>query len=179
MSYTPTNWSTGDIVTAEKLNKLEQGIVSAENSIAEVLENLPQNDAQPDNGTLIVTFAPDVANPNNQNYYRYLCYADATYEEIATAIANKRPVDFYVQAFSISGDAETGELSYNLGCVEKCNYAWNANGTSYVFSYTAPVEESVCYIQNTRMTYEIYKDDTYNKLYIDPFKVIPVTQQEI
>ena len=26
MSYTPTNWKSGDIVSAEKLNKLEQGL---------------------------------------------------------------------------------------------------------------------------------------------------------
>lgn len=26
MSYEPTNWQTGDIITAEKLNKLEQGV---------------------------------------------------------------------------------------------------------------------------------------------------------
>lgn len=29
MSYTPTVWATGDVVTAEKLNKLEQGVASA------------------------------------------------------------------------------------------------------------------------------------------------------
>ena len=29
MSYTPTNWQTGDTVTAEKLNKMEQGIQTA------------------------------------------------------------------------------------------------------------------------------------------------------
>lgn len=28
MAYTPTEWKTGDIVTAEKLNKLENGIMS-------------------------------------------------------------------------------------------------------------------------------------------------------
>lgn len=28
MSYEPTNWQTGDIITAEKLNKLEQGVSS-------------------------------------------------------------------------------------------------------------------------------------------------------
>lgn len=28
MSYTPTNWQTGDTVTAERLNKMEQGIAS-------------------------------------------------------------------------------------------------------------------------------------------------------
>lgn len=29
MSYTPNNWQTGDIITAEKLNNMEQGISSA------------------------------------------------------------------------------------------------------------------------------------------------------
>lgn len=29
MSYTPTNWKTGDIVTSEKLNKLENGVADA------------------------------------------------------------------------------------------------------------------------------------------------------
>lgn len=26
MSYTPTKWNNGDVITAEKLNKLEQGV---------------------------------------------------------------------------------------------------------------------------------------------------------
>lgn len=29
MSYTPTNWVTGDTVTATKMNKLEQGVANA------------------------------------------------------------------------------------------------------------------------------------------------------
>lgn len=29
MAYTPTNWATGDTVTATKLNKLEQGVANA------------------------------------------------------------------------------------------------------------------------------------------------------
>lgn len=29
MSYTPTTWQTGDIVTSEKLNKLENGVANA------------------------------------------------------------------------------------------------------------------------------------------------------
>lgn len=29
MAYTPTQWETGDIITAEKLNKAEQGIAAA------------------------------------------------------------------------------------------------------------------------------------------------------
>ena len=26
MAYTPTTWKTGDLITAEKMNKLEQGV---------------------------------------------------------------------------------------------------------------------------------------------------------
>lgn len=29
MSYEPTNWQTGDVVTSQKLNKLEQGVADA------------------------------------------------------------------------------------------------------------------------------------------------------
>lgn len=29
MSYTPTTWTTGDTITATKLNKLEQGVANA------------------------------------------------------------------------------------------------------------------------------------------------------
>lgn len=29
MSYTPTNWKSGDVVTSAKLNKLEQGVAGA------------------------------------------------------------------------------------------------------------------------------------------------------
>lgn len=28
MAYTPTNWANGDVITSEKLNKMEQGIAS-------------------------------------------------------------------------------------------------------------------------------------------------------
>ena len=30
MSYTPTDWKTGDVITADKLNNMEQGIVDSE-----------------------------------------------------------------------------------------------------------------------------------------------------
>lgn len=32
MSYTKTNWQTGDVITAEKLNKIENGVEAASNS---------------------------------------------------------------------------------------------------------------------------------------------------
>ena len=33
MAYTPTNWQDGDIITAAKLNNIEQGLVSAGQAI--------------------------------------------------------------------------------------------------------------------------------------------------
>lgn len=32
MAYTPTEWETGDVITAEKLNKIEAGIGDALNT---------------------------------------------------------------------------------------------------------------------------------------------------
>lgn len=36
MTYIPTNWQTGDIITAEKLNKAEQGIAAATTIVCQV-----------------------------------------------------------------------------------------------------------------------------------------------
>ena len=46
MSYTPTEWATGDVITAEKLNNIEQGIVGGERFVITATnvadENTPQ-----------------------------------------------------------------------------------------------------------------------------------------
>lgn len=39
MSYTPTNWQTGDTITAEKLNNMESGIVSGQPYLVTFTEN--------------------------------------------------------------------------------------------------------------------------------------------
>ena len=59
MSYTPTNWQTGDTVTAEKLNNMEQGIELA-------------NDA------FVITLTP-----TEQDYSGTI---DKTYDEIVSAV---------------------------------------------------------------------------------------------
>ena len=44
MSYTPTTWKAGDTVTSAKLNKMEQGIVTANDiEIIHIIEN-PDSD---------------------------------------------------------------------------------------------------------------------------------------
>ena len=37
MSYTKTNWQNGDIITAEKMNNIENGIDIAENNVVIIL----------------------------------------------------------------------------------------------------------------------------------------------
>ena len=59
MSYVPTNWQTGDVVTAEKLNKLENGVAGG------------------GSGNLIAT-----ATKNDNNYY----VLDKTWKNIEDAI---------------------------------------------------------------------------------------------
>ena len=48
MSYTPTNWTTGDTITATKLNKMEQGIADGGGGALIITDT---------NGTLDKTFA--------------------------------------------------------------------------------------------------------------------------
>ena len=60
MAYEPTSWQTGDVVTAEKLNKLEIGVASNSGS-----------------GNLIAT-----ATKNDNNYY----VLDKTWKDIEDAI---------------------------------------------------------------------------------------------
>ena len=45
MSYTPTNWTTGDTITAEKLNKMEQGIASAGGGGGVLIVTIDENNA--------------------------------------------------------------------------------------------------------------------------------------
>ena len=74
MSYTPTNWVTGDVVTAEKLNKIEQGIVGS--SIG-------------GGGAFVVTFTADFDNGTYTNVE-----TDHTYAEVKAAIEAGQAVIF-------------------------------------------------------------------------------------
>ena len=68
MSYTPTVWTTGDIVTAEKLNKMEGGI-----------EDANEGGGSSDSPIFYVTISYDETTGEPES--------DKTFEEIATAFA--------------------------------------------------------------------------------------------
>lgn len=71
MSYTPTNWQTGDTITAVKLNNAESGIVSASPFI-------------------ISGNYDDYVEYGGQGYYM----TDANYDELVNAIKSDRLVYF-------------------------------------------------------------------------------------
>lgn len=89
MAYTPTNWVTGDTVTATKLNKMEQGIANA-GGVTPYIVNVTGNSAS-------IT-------------------ADKTYNEVKTAFLTGAPVFFdfsnasgWSGVYIICGCADDGE----------------------------------------------------------------------
>ena len=81
MDYTPTNWKTGDSVTAKKLNKIEQAVASASgtNLITDVIYPESSNRSTPVNSYLnktvreLITAYPNVYAriDHGDNTYRY------------------------------------------------------------------------------------------------------------
>ena len=78
MSYTPTNWQTGDTVTAERLNKMEGGIQAALDPF-------------------IITCTP--TNPD------YSGTTDTTMADIVEAYNAGRDIWFYAPAFGLKSHA--------------------------------------------------------------------------
>lgn len=69
MAYTPTEWQSGDIVTSEKLNKIENGIASAGGG-----------------GVFIITISQEkVVNPEDETDWYYVYHSDKTQAEIEAA----------------------------------------------------------------------------------------------
>lgn len=74
MSYTKTKWVTNDLITAEKLNKIEEGLEQAES-----------------NSPLIVTVTFNSNYVNDMNDTT-VGIGDKTYSEVISAIDNNQPV---------------------------------------------------------------------------------------
>lgn len=74
MSYTPTNWQTGDTVTAEKLNKMEGGIEAA-------------------NDVFVITLTPTAEDFSGTH--------DKTLAEISAAILSNKKIVFNMDASEI------------------------------------------------------------------------------
>lgn len=88
MAYTPTNWQNGDTITAEKLNKMEGGIESA-------------------NAPFIVTLTPTEPDFSGT--------MDKTGDDILQAYLSGRRIRFDVPSLSASTDATMYNPHYDIG----------------------------------------------------------------
>ena len=80
MSYTPTTWATGDVITAEKLNNMENGIVNGiANSLSVYIVNLVEAAEQPSN--------------------EWVFTADKTYDELLDVVNNGGTVLVSIKTF--------------------------------------------------------------------------------
>lgn len=87
MSYTPTEWKSGDIVTAEKLNKLEGALADTRD-------------------VFVVTFSDLQQNPETET--SYIVTADKTIPELKEAYENG---SFIVGVVNMSNQDMTGAIS--------------------------------------------------------------------
>lgn len=83
MSYDPTNWKAGDVISSQKLNKLEQGVA----------------DAGGGGGALVVHIQKEVISEDETHYT-----ADKTAGEIKAALESGQVVSF---PYTLAGDEET------------------------------------------------------------------------
>ncbi len=113
MSYTPTNWKTGDVVTSAKLNKLEQGVADA-------------GGGSSGGGVLVVNITFD---GNTETM-------DKTWQEIHDAADEGLPITFkfansdgifYLALSSIEEDSGYyGVYTYNFGSSTTFEYGTNS-----------------------------------------------------
>ena len=87
MAYTPTVWKTGDVITAEQLNKAENGIAAAnpfivhmswEGSTATL--DASYDDITGKKGSVVFAqedFLDDPSEPSLTNYYLASCYVSS------------------------------------------------------------------------------------------------------
>lgn len=84
MSYVPTNWATGDVITAEKLNNIENGIV--------------------DSGKAVFVITVVTLN-SNQHSFTF----DKTFTEIKTAFASGKHL---ILRYSPTGSQTEAQYNY-------------------------------------------------------------------
>lgn len=138
MTYTPTEWETGDTITAASLNKIENGIANAGSSYDLVL-TVPYNnmvaqnvqvvsgdileceekiaDGESVNAILLVTnefsYTPSTANAPNFNLiakltYWHCPYCYMTFSSVEGYGTNNR--SFKIEVFNIAYDPDDGSI---------------------------------------------------------------------
>lgn len=103
MSYEKTNWKTGDVITSQKLNHIEDGIVSREAKIATVTVEVTED-------------------------YKFVYTSDISYNEVLAAfMAGKNVIFDFTIVDEFGGENRHIQLvreinSYNSSNVQNNNY---------------------------------------------------------
>lgn len=90
MTYEKTNWQKGDVITAEKLNKIENKLEALDDSV--FIVNI---DAEDNNGTITAT-------------------ADKTRQEMSAAVEAEKPIIIRLTHNSSYGPPSIHELTTNI-----------------------------------------------------------------
>lgn len=139
MSYEKQNWATGDIITADKLNHMEDGIAGADNSIYVLdMDNLQVPVADGESSEGIVTVRHDGSELRLEN-----CYI-ADIPNTAKVFILSDPTEGYVlvgsygvaEVFGYSGQAGTTFCLADNSCVVWSLEAPNGDNM-YLFPSTA------------------------------------------
>ena len=111
MSYTPTNWQTGDTITAEKLNNIEQGIGSIKviNPPSEIVDAILTAIMTADNNTFLKIIETDSEE------------AIAFFQEVSSDLAQGKNVSIRIHSAFASLTGNVVSFTDSLGVVQEFN----------------------------------------------------------
>lgn len=126
MSYTPTNWTTGDTITATKLNKMEQGIADGGSGYDVIIKLTPAT--IPTSATVVNGDFDEIMDRARGGLPISVFVYGTTYNddedfEVSNYIFKRVTFDFYGE------DRMLVECSYSSESPEK-SIVWTSNGIS-------------------------------------------------
>ena len=153
MAYTPTNWKTGDVITAEKLNNMESGIADCDTAVTGLKEEISELGGLSDDvKQALLQIAQKVAyvDDDGQTYYQDLYDALYPPAEVVSISA------VYTQSGTIYTSDTLDDLKPDLVVTATYDDSTTAEVTSYTLSGTLTEGTSTITV-----TYE-EKTDTFD-----------------
>ncbi len=155
MAYTPTTWTTGDTITATKLNKLENGVANAGSAL------------------IVYTNSSTTATVGEIEYGETL---NATFAEIYDALADGVPVYIrkFVETNGYATDYACSAGLYSVLCAYKYAtnyriYAVNNYGWYYGSKYHLGQPAIVTFSASSPSSYPTASVNTISQSVLDPW----------
>ena len=133
MAYTPTNWETGDIITAVKLNNIESGIADCDTAITALKEEISELGGLSDDvKTALLQIAQKVAyiDDDGQDYY------DALYNALYPPASLESISAVYTQSGTVYDTDTLDSLKADLVVTAHYDDSTTATVTTYTLSGT-------------------------------------------